>query len=114
MVAWGRAARIETRGRRSGLWRAAVVGFVEEPDGSLLVAADEFAQWARNLLAAPVARVTVGDRTFEVRADVLDGDDRARAVRELVLRYGTPSERLGDGPAFLLRPEVPAEAAERR
>ncbi len=108
MVSWGRAARVETRGRRSGRIRSAVVGFVDEPDGSVLVAADEYANWARNLLADPACRVTIGERSFDARAEELAGEEQARAVRELVLRYGTPSERLGDGPAFRLRPAPPA------
>ena len=108
MVAWGRVARLETVGRRTGLARSAVVGFVREPDGSLLIAAgDPSAGWARNLLAEPRCRVTIGERTFRAVAEPLDGADHARAVRELILRYGTPSERLGSGPSFRLR-EMPA------
>ncbi len=114
MVRWGRAARVETRGRRSGLPRAAVVGYIGEPDGSVLVAADEFAHWARNLAANPECRVTIGDRTFAAHAEPLADAERARAIRELILRYGTPSERLGDGPAFRLRPIPGSPAARRR
>jgi hypothetical protein len=42
---------------------------------------------------------------FAARAEPLDEDDprRGRAVRELILRYGTPSERLGTGLVFVLR-----------
>ncbi len=108
LVAWGRAARLETVGRRSGLARSVVVGFAEEPDGSVLVAAgDAAAGWARNLLAEPRCRVTIGERTFRAVAEPLGDAEHARAVRELILRYGTPSERLGSGPSFRLR-EVPA------
>ena len=89
LVAGGRVIRIETRGRTSGLPRSVAVGFVEDPDegqgGTLLVAArsDETA-WA---IAEPLAR-----------------DDHVRAVRALIVRYGTPSEDLGRGPSFRLRP----------
>jgi hypothetical protein len=31
---------------------------------------------------------------------------RAAAIRDLILRYGTPSERLGAGPVFRLRPSA--------
>ena len=80
------------------------VGFVEEPDGSLLVAAgDPDADWARNLDADPRCRVTVGDLTRDAVAESLDSEEAARAVTELILRYGTPAERLGRGPAFRLR-----------
>jgi deazaflavin-dependent oxidoreductase (nitroreductase family) len=98
-------ATLVTRGRVSGRPVATAVGFVEEPDGSLLVAAGEpDADWALNLLASPDARVTVADRAWEVRAEPLDAAAHARAVRELILRYGTPAERLGLGASFRLRP----------
>lgn len=84
---------------------AVAVGFVEEPDGSLLVAAgDPDAGWARNLESEPRCRVTIGDRSWEAVAELLDRTEAARAVTEIILRYGTPAERLGRGPAFRLRP----------
>ncbi len=100
---------IETRGRRTQSIVRAAVGFIEEPDGSLLVAAgDAEAGWALNLLVDPLCDVTIGDRRTAVAAVQLDGADRARAIRELILKYGTPAERLGSGPAFRLVP-TPAE-----
>jgi deazaflavin-dependent oxidoreductase (nitroreductase family) len=102
---WGRVVLLETRGRVSGGARKVAVGFAEEPDGSLLVAAgDPDADWARNLEADPHCRVTVGERAWDAIAEPLDPTDTARAVTELILRYGTPAERLGRGPAFRLRP----------
>jgi deazaflavin-dependent oxidoreductase (nitroreductase family) len=99
-------ATLETRGRVSGRTVATAVGFVDEPDGSLLVAAgDPDADWALNLLASPAARVTVGERSWSVAAEPLDDADDARAVRALILRYGTPAERLGAGTSFRLRPD---------
>jgi deazaflavin-dependent oxidoreductase (nitroreductase family) len=84
------------------------VGFVEEPDGGLLVAAsDPGADWARNLEAEPRCTVTVGELTWAAVAEPLEGADAARAVSRLILRYGTPSEGLGRGPAFRLRPVEP-------
>jgi hypothetical protein len=91
----------------------ATVGFVLEDDGSLLVAATAAdADWALNLLAAPTCLVTIGERSYPAVAEVLDDDDprRYRAIRELILRYGTPSEGLGSGVAFALHPE-PRDAA---
>jgi len=103
LVAWGRVLRIETRGHRTGRSASAVVGFVERPDGRLVVAAGSpDAAWGRNLLADPTCRVTVGDDVFEARASELEGAERAMAIRDLILRYGTPSEGLGSGPAFAL------------
>lgn len=105
LVAWGRYLRIETRGRRSGEAASAVVGFVRQPDGSLVVAAgNPNAHWALNLLIDSACTVTVGSETFPARAALLKGPAHADAVRDLILRYGTPSEGLGDGPAFRLVP----------
>ena len=88
------------------------VGYVEEPDGSLLVAAgDPDADWAQNLLATGHAAVEIEDRRWPVEAELLEGADAHRAVRDLILRYGTPAERLGLGPAFRLRPTPSPDAA---
>jgi deazaflavin-dependent oxidoreductase (nitroreductase family) len=109
LVLSGRFARLAIRGRRSGEARSVNVGFVAEPDGSLLVAAGApDASWALNLLADPDCTVTIGQRTWAAMAEPLDDDDprRGRAVRELILRYGTPSEGLGTGLVFVLRPTV--------
>ena len=95
------------RGRRSGETREVTVGFVGEPDGSILVAAGALDRaWAANLLADPAVDVTVAGRSFLGEAELLDDRDprRGRAVRELTLRYGTPSESLGSGPIFVIRP----------
>lgn len=81
------------------------VGFIEEPDDGLLLAAGEpDADWARNLEADPRCRVTVGERSWEALAEPLDAADANRAVAQLILRYGTPAEKLGRGRAFRLRP----------
>lgn len=48
--------------------------------------------------------MTIAERSFEATAELLAGPDHARAIRELILRYGTPSEGLGAGPSFRLRP----------
>lgn len=111
LAGWGKAALVETRGRKSGVTARAHVGFVEEPDGSILVAAGPGAHWAANLLAEPACVVTIGERSFAGVAEALDGAEFARTIRVLILRYGTPAERLGAGPAFRIRPVAhrPAE-----
>lgn len=102
---WGTVLLLETRGRTSGDPLIVAVGYIEEPDGSLLVAAnDENSHWARNLLAAPACRATREGRTAAYRADHLEGDSRNAAIVALILRYGTPAERLGAGPVFSLVP----------
>jgi hypothetical protein len=80
------------------------VGYVDEPDGSVLVAAGDRAQWALNLFDDPNVDVEVGERRFSAIAEPLEGADHGRAIRGLILRYGTPAERLGLGPSFRLRP----------
>lgn len=107
LAGWGVVAIVETRGRVTGRLARAAVGFVEEPDGSLLVAAGEpDADWALNLEADPECAVTIGERSSRFRAEPLDGAERNAAVTALILRYGTPSEGLGRGPVFRLRPET--------
>ncbi len=113
MVADGRAVRLETVGRITGRPAVAVLGFAEEPGGSLLVAAgDAGADWAANLEAQPRCRVTIRGATVPFIAESLGRAEHAQAVRELILRYGTPSERLGAGPLFRLRPAADALPAE--
>ncbi len=105
LAAWGKVALLVTLGRVSGAQVVTPVGFVEEPDGSLLVAAgDPGAAWALNLAAEPRCRATVGEESRTYAAEELEGTERAAAIAELILRYGTPAERLGAGPAFRLRP----------
>ena len=105
LAAWGRVLLLETRGRRSGRPRVAAVGFVEEPDGSLLIAAGSpETDWARNLVAEPRCRVTFAGREQEAIATPLLDGEAQRAVVALILRYGTPAEGLGRGPALRLVP----------
>jgi deazaflavin-dependent oxidoreductase (nitroreductase family) len=105
LAGWGKVAIIETRRRITGGTARAAVGFVEEPDGSILVAAgDPEADWARNLEADSACTVTIGDRRAQYLAAPLDDAERNAAVVALILRYGTPSEGLGRGPAFRLHP----------
>ena len=80
------------------------VGFVEEPDGALLVAAGSAeADWARNLEVEPGCVVTIEGRSRRMAAERLADSDAQRAIVELILKYGTPAERLGRGAAFRLR-----------
>ncbi|HET7726727.1 MAG TPA: nitroreductase family deazaflavin-dependent oxidoreductase [Candidatus Limnocylindrales bacterium] len=105
LAAWGKVLLVETRGRVTGRLTATPVGFVEDPDGAWRVAAgDPEADWALNLRADPRCRVTVGGSEVDAVAEELDGRSHAATVRDLILKYGTPAERLGVGPAFRLRP----------
>jgi deazaflavin-dependent oxidoreductase (nitroreductase family) len=108
LVTSGRFVRIRTVGGRSSLARSVTVGFVdadEGPSGSILVAAGGTdTAWARNLLADPACRVEIGERSFDAIAEPLTPAEHARAIRGLILRYGTPAEGLGRGQSFRLRP----------
>jgi deazaflavin-dependent oxidoreductase (nitroreductase family) len=109
LAEWGTVAIIETTGHVSGRPARAAVGFVEDLDGSLLVAAGRpEAAWARNLEMEPACVVTVGEATGPYVAEELAGTERNRAIASLILRYGTPAEGLGRGPAFRLRRVVEA------
>jgi deazaflavin-dependent oxidoreductase (nitroreductase family) len=104
LVAWGRVLRIETTGRVTGRPASAAVGFVERQDGAVAVAAGSpSASWAMNLRQDPRCRVTIADTSWAAEARLLDGAEHAAAVRDLILRYGTPAEGLGAGPSFELR-----------
>jgi deazaflavin-dependent oxidoreductase (nitroreductase family) len=106
LVVSGRYARVRARGGQTGQPRTVTVGFVDDESapGALLVASRAGSAWARNLLADPACLVETGERIFEAIAEPLDGADHARAIRGLILRYGTPAEGLGHGPSFRLRP----------
>jgi len=110
LAAWGKVITLETRGRHSGQPRRVTVGFVEELGAVLLVAAaNEASAWARNLIAEPGCHVERDGRRSAYRAIPLVGPARAAVVSALILKYGTPSERLGAGPAFRLLPSIDDE-----
>jgi deazaflavin-dependent oxidoreductase (nitroreductase family) len=105
LAGWGKVALLETKGRTSGRTVQSAVGFVEEEDGSLVLAAgSDSADWALNLRANPACRATVGERTAAYVATEVEGDELAHGLVALILKYGTPAERLGHGPVFRLRP----------
>jgi deazaflavin-dependent oxidoreductase (nitroreductase family) len=108
LAGWGKVLRLETRGRTSGRPGEVAVGYLEEPGGSFLIAAGTpETGWARNLEADPGCRVAIGDEPLRpAAAEPLEGPEAHRAVRDLILKYGTPAERLGRGPVFRLRPVV--------
>src|SRR5258706_14574199 len=103
LATWGKVALIETRGRISGRPARAAVGFLDEPDGSILVAAgDPDAAWARNLEADPLCVVTVGERSGTFQAEALEGAERKGGIAGLILPSGPPPEGPRPGPAVPL------------
>jgi deazaflavin-dependent oxidoreductase (nitroreductase family) len=108
LAGWGKVVTIETRGRVTGRPVEVAVGYVEEPDGAMLVAAGSAeSDWARNLALDPSCRVRLGDASWPAIAELVEGPEASRAVRDLILKYGTPAERLGRGLVFRLRRAVP-------
>jgi deazaflavin-dependent oxidoreductase (nitroreductase family) len=104
LAAWGKVAMLETRGRASGRVVRTAVGFVEEDTDLLVAAGADSSDWALNLRANPACTITIEDRSAEYTAVEADDATRARAVVALILKYGTPAERLGHGPVFRLSP----------
>lgn len=104
LAGWGKVVTIETRGRVTGRPVEVAVGYLEGADESVLVAAGTpESDWARNLTADPTCRVRLGDESWPAIAEPVDGPEAGRVVRDLILKYGTPAERLGRGPVFRLR-----------
>ena len=115
LAGWGKVVTIETHGRVTGRPVEVAVGYLEEPDGTLLVAAGAAeSDWVRNLEADPGCRVRLEDRTWLATAEPVDERASARAVASLILKYGTPAERLGRGPIFRLRPIEQPNALDDR
>jgi len=104
LAGWGKVVTIETHGRVSGRPLEVAVGYVEEDHGSVLVAAGSAeSDWARNLAADPACRVRLGDESWQAIAELVEPPESGLVVRDLILKYGTPAERLGRGPVFRLR-----------
>ena len=106
LASWGKVALLETIGRTTARPATTGVGFFEDPDGSLLVAAgSESADWVLNLRANSHCRATIGDRVRGYEAsEIADDAALSHAISELILKYGTPAEKLGHGPVFRLTP----------
>ena len=107
LAEWGKVALLETTGRKSSKPIKTAVGFVDGDKGIIQVAAgSEASDWALNLHANPRCRVTIGDRFGHYLAtEIDDGAEKSQVLVELVLKYGTPAERLGRGPVFRLVPD---------
>lgn len=73
---------ITTTGRKSGLPRTQPLLYTTDGDDYIVVGSnwgqEHHPAWTVNLLAQPVARVTLGDREFPVRATLITGAERDR------------------------------------
>jgi deazaflavin-dependent oxidoreductase (nitroreductase family) len=73
---------ITTTGRRSGLPRTQPLLYACDGGGYVVVGSNwgrpDHPAWSANLLAQPAARVTLGEREFDVRATLATGAERDR------------------------------------
>jgi deazaflavin-dependent oxidoreductase (nitroreductase family) len=73
---------ITTIGRKSGLPRTQPLLYAVDGDAYVVVGSNwgqaHHPAWSANLLSGPAARVTVGDREFDVRAVLATGAERER------------------------------------
>ena len=72
---------LTTTGRRSGNPHTVPIGFVQDPDGNLLLfgsnmGAPKDPDWCRNIEADPHVVVEVTGRVFDARAEILTGAER--------------------------------------
>jgi len=79
---------LTTTGRKSGLPRPTALNYLRDGD-RLLVLASNFGQthhpaWSSNLLAQPAATVSIAGTEIPVRAELLTGDDRDRALQKFL------------------------------
>ena len=108
-VLWraGLAGRLTTPGRRSGKLRTVQCGYLDRPDGSVLVGSVRGRHWPDNLASA-------GWCTFEARrlparrfvAIELHGEKRAAATAEFLERRGERAGRMFSDRVFLLTPDA--------
>jgi len=102
LAALGKIVVLETIGRRSHAPRRVTVGFVEDGEDLLVAASSEATHWARNLAREPSCFTELRGVRTRRQALALSGSEAEAAVVALILKYGTPAERLGGGPAFRL------------
>ena len=115
---------LQTTGRRSGRTRTTPVQYLTEGDSFVVVASNAGAArppaWYLNLRANPHARIRVGARNIDVRAQEAAGQERVALWRRLtgVNRYleRAASKARRDLPLLALVPATPSgprRAADR-
>jgi deazaflavin-dependent oxidoreductase (nitroreductase family) len=94
------ALLITTTGRKSGLPRTQPLLYVMDGDEYIVVGSNwgqaHHPAWSANLLADPAARVTIGDREFDVRATLVADAERDRlwqSMRQIWPGYAAYAER---------------------
>jgi deazaflavin-dependent oxidoreductase (nitroreductase family) len=88
---WGRATvlMLTSPGRRTGLPRSTMVRYLDHEGGYLVWGTGSGSpadpEWFRNLRRASRAKVEIGTTSFDVLPDVLEGTERDRVWRDVVL-----------------------------
>ena len=79
---------LTSTGSRSGQARTTPLGFLRDGGGYVIIASnggsDRHPAWYFNLRKTPDARVRIRGASSAVRAEVLTGDERARALEQVV------------------------------
>lgn len=108
---------LTTTGRTSGLPRTQPLLYAGDGDAYIVVGSNwgqaHHPAWSANLLAQPAARVTLGDREFDVRAALVAGAERDRLwplMEKIWPGYTAYAERAEGRPIriFRLTPAGPA------
>jgi deazaflavin-dependent oxidoreductase (nitroreductase family) len=78
---------LTTTGSRSGLPRTQPLLYARDGDAYVVVGSNwgqtQHPAWSSNLLASPAARVTLGDRGFDVTAALITGAERDRLWQQM-------------------------------
>jgi deazaflavin-dependent oxidoreductase (nitroreductase family) len=84
---------LNTTGRKSGQRRTNPLLYVMDGEDFVLIASNGGAPshpaWYLNLMANPDATVEVGDRKLRVRAEEVDGEEKARLWQKMVDMYSS-------------------------
>lgn len=79
---WDTLLLLTTTGAKSGQERVNPLAYTMDGDRYIVVAskggAPTHPDWYRNILTHPLVTVEVGDERFQARADVTEGEERAR------------------------------------
>jgi deazaflavin-dependent oxidoreductase (nitroreductase family) len=86
----GNVLLLSTKGAKTGKVRTVPVMYFEDGGQPFVIASaggsPSDPAWFKNLKRDPAVRVEVGAEKYDARAEVLAGEDRARAWRTAVLR----------------------------
>jgi len=108
MALGGRVGILATTGAKTGQRRTAPLGFVQRPDGSVLIGSGtkESRGWTVNLKANPACSFKIKGTEGRYRAALVPADQRDEALAEFKAKMGSFAERADWGDLFVLVPEA--------